>query len=268
MAPSSSAKKVARLASRGKGKKVRFSGGTTFPVVVASVSVAMVALIAYSKWTMPSESSGPPQAGDQWTMAYEFRVCDTTFTLEGSPADLDEEDASAGDRNELAQGANNSAGFLNYHPQVGGATGGKARLGVFLDVYDVTVDDDKIVLPESQVGEGERREWDIDADDVFAGTSCEGEDAAVKVRVWPDASTNRFEDKITDFDNLRFTNNGMALSIAIVPADGDFEIAKPPTYAQLEDFGVIGAGDAGDAPADTTPADTTPADTAAPDTTG
>ena len=81
MAKSSSAK-VAKLASRGKGKRVRFSAGTTFPVVVGSVSVAMLALIAYSKWSLPSPETGSPQAGDKWTNAYEFRVCDETFTLE------------------------------------------------------------------------------------------------------------------------------------------------------------------------------------------
>ena len=44
MATSNSAKKVARLASRGKGKKVRFQSGTTFPAVVAIVSALMVVL--------------------------------------------------------------------------------------------------------------------------------------------------------------------------------------------------------------------------------
>ena len=37
VAPSSSAKKVAKLASRGKGKKVHFQGGTTFPTYYRSM---------------------------------------------------------------------------------------------------------------------------------------------------------------------------------------------------------------------------------------
>jgi hypothetical protein len=36
---SSSAKKVAKLAQRGKGKKVRFQGGTLFPAVVLAVVI-------------------------------------------------------------------------------------------------------------------------------------------------------------------------------------------------------------------------------------
>ena len=55
MATSNSAKKVARLASRGKGKKVRFQSGTTFPAVVAIVSALMVVLIVYARATLPSE---------------------------------------------------------------------------------------------------------------------------------------------------------------------------------------------------------------------
>lgn len=276
MASSSSAKKVAKLASRGKGKKVRFSSGTTYPLIVACVSIAMVVLVAYSKWSMPSETSGPPQAGDQWTMAYSFRVCDTQFTLTGQPTDLTDDQASAGDANQLQAGQSSDAGFINYRPVAGGDTGSKARLSVFLDTYGVKLNNKKLELPESQVGEGEQRVWDIDDEDVFKGTSCEGQDAIIKVRVWKDATSNSFEDRIVDLANTRFTNNGMAMVIAVVPDDNDFDIPKPPTWSQLEDFGAIGAnsgttdtttptGDTG--PVDTGATDTTPAGST-PDTTG
>ena len=77
MAPSSSAKKVAKLASRGKGKKVRFSSGTTFPTIVGAALIAMVALIAYSKATVPGLETGAPQPTDLWSEVYGIRVCDT-----------------------------------------------------------------------------------------------------------------------------------------------------------------------------------------------
>ena len=70
MAPSSSARKVAKLASRGKGKKVRFSSGTTFPAIVVGVCVAMVALVAYAKISVPGEETGAPQPTDNWSIAY------------------------------------------------------------------------------------------------------------------------------------------------------------------------------------------------------
>ena len=260
----SSAKKVAKLASRGKGKKVRFASGTTFPVVVASVSVVMVALIAYGKVSMPPANSGAPQPGDEWTMAYEFRVCDDTFTLEGAPADLTEQQASAGDREQLAAGQSNSAGFINYHPTTGGDTGRKAKLGVFLDVYGVELTSDQLIIPAAQAGGPDDEVYTLDDPTFFDGTSCEGKDAQLKVRVWEDASTDEFQDNITAFRDLRFTDNGMAFVIAIVPEGQD--IPKPDTWTRLSEFGVIGSGDTTDTttPSDsTTPADsTTPGDTA------
>lgn len=257
-ANSSSAKKVAKLASKGKGKRVRFASGTTFPVVVASVSVAMVALIAYGKASMPPANSGAPQPGDEWTMAYDIRVCDQVITLEGGPTDLTEQDASAGDREQLSAGQNNSAGFINYHPTTGGATGRKAKLGVFLDVYGVELTTERLVIPARQASGSADEVYSIDDPSIFDGTSCEGEDPQLKVRVWNDATTDEFVDNITAFRDLRFINNGMAFVIAVVP--DDFDIPKPDTWSRLEEFGVIGAGDT---PADTT--DTTePAGTSEP----
>ena len=64
MAPSSSAKKVARLASRGKGKKVRFQGGSVFPIAVAIVVVLGLLAIVYGRESRPSDGSGVPRVND------------------------------------------------------------------------------------------------------------------------------------------------------------------------------------------------------------
>ncbi|NMD26236.1 MAG: hypothetical protein GYA65_18850, partial [Actinobacteria bacterium] len=74
MATSSSARKVAKLASRGKGKKVRFSGGTTFPAIVVIACVLMFGLIVYAKASLPSESTGSPTADENWSIAYGIKV--------------------------------------------------------------------------------------------------------------------------------------------------------------------------------------------------
>ena len=98
--------------------------------------------------------------------------------------------------------------------------------------------------------------YDINDSNIFDGTSCEGEKASIKVREWEDASTGAFQDKITDFANLRFTDNGMAWVIAVVPADNDgFEIPQPATASRLDEFGVLGSG--------TSTSDTTVPDTVA-----
>jgi len=142
-------------------------------------------------------------------------------------------------------------------------------------VYDISLNDNKLELPQSQVGEGETRSWDVDDENVFDGTACEGKNAVIKVRVWRDYTTGAFEDKITDFRNLRFTNNGMVFAIAVVPEDeSDFEINKPDSAAKLDELGVLGEGsgttDTTVPPETTGATDTTVAtdSTVAPDTTG
>jgi hypothetical protein len=241
VATSSSARKVAKLASRGKGKKVRFSSGTTFPAIVAAAIVAMVVLVAYAKASLPSEETGAPQPTDAWSIAYGIKVCDEWLpSLTGTADELDD-DASTGDLTRVVT-APDRDGIIHYHAQPGGNTGGRAKLGVFLDVYDITLTDTKLELPASQVEAGETRSWDIEDDDVFKGTACEGEDAVLKVRVWNDFTTGEFFDNVTDFRNLRFNNNGMVFAIAVVP--NDTEIAKPDSANKLADLGVIGAGSA------------------------
>ncbi len=259
MATSSSARKVAKLASRGKGKKVRFSSGTTFPAIVVATVVAMVALVAYAKISQPGFESGPPQPGADWNIAYGIKICDEWLpNLTGTAAELDK-DASTGAASAVANGTDRD-GIIHYHPQVGGNTGSRARLGVFLDVYDIKLTDTKLTLPASQMPE-EPRSWDIKDKDVFKGTSCEGDDAVLKVRVWNDYTSGEFFDNVTDFRNLRFRNNGMVFAIAVVPRNAD--IAKPDSAASLAGLGVIGAGDS--APT-TTVSDTGASTTVAPDT--
>jgi hypothetical protein len=233
VAQSSSAKKVAKLASRGRGRKVRFSGGTTFPVVVTVIAAIMILLVVYSRASLPKVESGAPQPTDAWSMAYGIRVCDQTLpNLAGTSAEVSK-DASTGDLTKVKTG-NDADGVIHYHAQTGGATGKKAKLGVFLDTYGVKLSDTALELPASQVGAGETRKWDT------KNFKCNGKDTQIRVRVWKDYTTNDFIDNVTDFRNLRFTNNGMVFAIAIVPKGAD--ISKPASSSKLADLGVIGQG--------------------------
>ncbi len=233
MAPSSSAKKVAKLASRGKGKRVRFQGGTTFPAVVTAVCVLMLALVAYSRATVPGIETGPPQPTDAWSMSYGIRVCDETLPALAGTAAEKLLDASTGDLTKVETG-NDADGIIHYHAQAGGATGRKARLGVFLDIYDVKLSDTVLELPASQVGPGETRKWDT------KDFKCNGKDTQIRVRVWQDYTSGDFVDNVTNFRDLRFTNNGMVFMIAVVPKGDD--IPKPDSAARLADLGVVGSG--------------------------
>jgi len=243
VAPSSSAKKVAKLASRGKGKKVRFSSGTTFPTIVGAALLAMIALITYSKTSLPGLETGPPQPTDLWSEAYGIRVCDTFLPhVEGTILELTE-DASTGDEATVQGGVADGDGIIHYHAQEGGNTGRKAKLSVFLDIYDIKLSDDKLEVPAALVGEGEANSWDVGDDNVFQGTPCDGKKAVITVRVWNDYTTGAFEDKVTDFGNQRFTRNGMIFVIAVVPKSDNPDIPKPSHFCQLEDLGVVGSGD-------------------------
>ena len=83
MTPSSSAKKVAKLASRGKGRRVRFQGGAVFPIAVALVVLLGLLAIVYGRQSRPSDGSGVPRVNDgtntdaHWHIAYGIYVCDT-----------------------------------------------------------------------------------------------------------------------------------------------------------------------------------------------
>ena len=50
----SSTKKAARLAQKGKGQRIRFQGGTVFPLAVALTLILGLALIVYSRQTLPA----------------------------------------------------------------------------------------------------------------------------------------------------------------------------------------------------------------------
>jgi len=256
VATSSSANKVAKLASKGKGKKVRFQGGTVFPIIVAVVVVLGLLVISYARQSQPTDGSGPPRLGDHWHAAYGMYVCDEwlpklTGTKEEQSIDpVTGQQVYTNKSFRLTGVHSHGDGVIHYHPYTSLATGTRARLGLFLDVYDVKVSDTALQLPADQGGET----YDSEGAAVFQGTSCEGQDAQMKVRVWKSyAKPDDFQDFITDFNSIRITNNGMVFVIAIVPKGAD--IPMPPWAAELPDLGAADGGDVIEVPG-TGPVDT------------
>ena len=252
---SSSAKKVAKLAQRGKGKKVRFQGGTVFPVAVIVVVVLGLLTIVYARQSRPDAGSQPPQVGDHWHAAYGMYVCDGWLPkLQGTKEETTL-DASTG-ADELIDDEFGSTGIhshadgvIHYHPYTTKAVGSRAKLGLFLDIYDVELTKDGIVLPTDQGGEQY----------LVEDTKCNGEDTSVRVVVWDNyTDTSDGTTYVTDFDNIRIRNDGMVFTIAIVPADA--EVTMPPW---ADDLPALGAADGGNVPQTTVEATS---DTATPDT--
>jgi hypothetical protein len=288
---SSSTKRAARLAQKGKGQKVRFQGGTLFPLVVAIVLVLGFALIVYSRQSRPAVDASPPTIDDHWHVAYGFYLCDEWFMLTG---DLEEQDSSGFVNTDFARTGVHSHddGLIHWHAFSAAATGGNATLGLFLDNYGVELTNDKLQFPESQraalpyqqeTGLFESGETQCDID----GELRDGE---LKVITWDNFSeTTDGTTFIADFENIRVAEDAMVIAVAFVPSGTDVDM--PPWAPQLPELGAVDSGqltpddlvpttlpdDAGagtdtgvtdTAVTDTAVTDTAVPDTAVPDTSG
>ena len=274
VAPSSSStKKAAKLAKSGQGKKVRFQGGTLFPVVVTVIIVLGLALVVYARQSRPSvDASGAPQQSDHWHHAYGFYLCDTWFKLEGDAEQPGTDDFTQYQRTGIHS---HEDGLIHWHPFSSAAVGSNATLGVFLDTYGVELTNSKLTFPESQQAalESQLAEQDPPREDILVwedGDKCtvDGSDknAELKVVVW-----NNFTDTddgttyIADFDNIRLDQDQMVVAIAFVPDDTD--ISMPPWAPDLPSLGEIDSGVVNPndqlAPAGSVPEGTTPDDTIA-----
>ena len=242
MAPSSSAKKVARLASRGKGKKVRFQGGSVFPIAVALVVLLGLLAIVYGRQSRPADGSGVPRINDgtntdaHWHAAFGIYICDTfqpkiTGTKEEQGVDSDGNTVLLNDKFRILGVHSHGDGIIHYHPYSTKSSGNRAKLGVFLDVYNIKLNDTELVMPKDQGGE----KWST------KDTKCGGKSTDLVVRVWDKYSEpNNFHDVVTDFNNIRITNDGMVFVVAFVPKGTN--IPQPDWAAQLPTLGSSDGG--------------------------
>ncbi len=249
VAPSSSStKKAAKLAQSGQGKKVRFQGGTLFPMVVTLVIVLGLSLVLYARQSRPSvDASGAPQQSDHWHHAYGFYLCDTWFQLEGDAEQQGSENFTQYARTGIHS---HNDGLIHWHPFSSASVGSNARLGVFLDTYGVELSNDEIVFPETQreALENQLSGQDPPREDILRwedGDTCtvdgSEENAEVQVVVW-----NNFTDTddgttyIADFDNIRLDRDQMVVVIAFVPDNTD--VSMPPWAPELPALGEIDSG--------------------------
>jgi hypothetical protein len=242
VAPSSSAKKVARLASRGKGKKVRFQGGSVFPLAVVLVVVLGLLLIVYGRQSRPSDGSGVPRVNDgsnidaHWHAAFGIYTCDTfqpkiTGTLEETGIDADGNKVFLNEKFRILGIHSHGDGIIHYHPASTKSSGNRAKLGVFLDSYNIKLTDTELVMPADQGG----GKWST------KDFKCDGKDTQLTVRVWDHYNnTATFHDVVTDFNNIRITNDGMVFVVAFVPKGTD--IPQPDWASQLPTLGAADGG--------------------------
>jgi hypothetical protein len=244
---SSSTKKAARLAQKGKGQKVRFQGGTLFPVVVSLVIVLGFALVVYARQSRPAADASDPQIGDHWHVADGFKICGEWIQVEG---DAEERDANGNFLNtEFARTGIHSHddGVIHWHPNSRAAVGRRATFNVFLDVYDVELNAKGMTWPADQQAQLNAVFGDKYEDGVFENgeTTCtvDGEEVpgAIQVVVWDNfTDTGDGTTYIAAFDNIRVDQDAMVFTVAFVPDNTELEM--PPWAKDLPTLGAIDSG--------------------------
>lgn len=232
----SSAKKVARLAQKGKGRKVRFQGGTLFPAVMVGVSIVGLALIVYSRASIPDRNVAPT-IEDHWHASYGFYVCGEWLPdLQGNKEEIDSRGNLVSDEFRRTGIHSHDDGVMHWHPYTSAATGRNAKLGVFLDVYGVKLSDDKLSMPEDQGGEV----WE---EGVTTCTDADGNEVDGQLVVYAFDAYNTPDDfttYITNFDDVRLMQDGMAFTVVFAPAG-----EQPGLPPSAKDLPALGAADSG-----------------------
>lgn len=237
MGKASSAKKVARLAQKGKGRKVRFQGGTLFPAMIVGISIVGLALIVYSRSSIPDQNV-PPTVQDHWHASYGFYACDTWLPdLQGNKEEKDSSGQLISDGFRRTGIHSHDDGVMHWHPYSSEATGRNAKLGVFLDVYGVKVTDTKIEFPADQGG--------AVYEEGVTKCTVDGKQVDGEVVVYAFAAYDTPDDVttyITNFDDIRIKNDGMAFSIVFAPAGT--KPGLPPSAASLPELGAADSASA------------------------
>ena len=217
MARTSSAKKIARLAEKGKGKKVRFQGGSVFPTIVLSVLILGAVLIAYARQS-GTVVDASVTAEQKFATAFAFFNCDALAT------DLEQPDAatlSPTDKFAAVTTENPAAiigdGVVGWLPQ---ALAGqrKAKLETIFGLYGITVTDESITIKDKKISETD--------------TQCAGKDAKISVYVWESGSAES-KLSIASFGGVKIDDQ-MTVVLAFAP-DG-VEVPRPAVADSLADY--------------------------------
>ena len=261
MARPSSTKKAAKLAQKGKGRKVRFQGGTVFPAAVAITLILGFALIVYSRQTLPEADSTPPTINDHWHAAYGFYLCDTWYKLAGNLEGTNSAGQPLFPEFVRTGVHSHDDGVMHWHPFTAAATGKNAVLGVFLDTYDVELTNDTLKFPDNNV---------LGFSDEYTEgeTQCNGEDAELTIKVWDSyTDTDAGNRYIANMDRVHIDHDGMVFGIYFTPKDA--EQVMPPWSSELPALGAVDTGQsaptttvAASTPGSTTPGASQPATTA------
>jgi len=212
MGKSSSAKKVARAARAAGRTRSRQRRNLAFPGVIAAIVFLGVGLVVVAASDRKSQASTPPEAWkDHWHAAYGLYVCD-----EFKPT-----------VNATTPGGvhTHADGVIHIHPYSSSEAGARATMGKFLEATHIELSDDELRIGDESWREGR--------------DTCGDEDIEVVVAQWKKVQHDDAEPEILrdGLAGIRFTEDGMGFTIAVVPA-GTTDIPKPETAPFLEELGL------------------------------
>jgi len=221
---SSSARRVARVASRsGGGKSPNKQRAWLFPASIVAVVVIGLGIVIYARSTNEAAGSNdtPPRAqlaagepSDHWHAAFAVDICG-----EEQPPVADVGDDVLGIHT-------HQDGLIHIHPFATRAAGDGATMSRFFDQTGIEVTDTAIKMPDGKV----YKEGD---------TTCDGKPGEVQLAVWDQAvkaPTTKPDRVVTsDIGGVNFDQNYMAMTLAFVPK-GD-TIMAPSTSSELKTLG-------------------------------
>ena len=218
-----------------------------FPLIVALVVVLGLALVVYARQSRPAADASDPSVGDHWHVAYGFDICGEWFQLQG---DAEARDANGSFINtDFARTGvhSHNDGVIHWHANSRAAVGRRAVFQVLLDVYDVELENKKLVFPEEQRGQIEAVFGDKYADGVFESgeTTCtvDGEEVegSLQMVVWDNFSdTDVGTTFVAAYGSVRVGRDAKVFSVAFVPDNTDVEM--PPWAKDLPALGAIDSG--------------------------
>jgi hypothetical protein len=224
MGKASSAKKVARAARAGGRSSAGRQRNLLFPGVIGAIVLLGSALVWYAADDRKGDTSIPPVVGeDHWHAAYGIYICG-----EWQP-DIPEFENTTGIHT-------HGDGVIHIHPFSQSGAGENATLGTFLEDTDVKLSDSELTIGKKELPDGAKT-WKEGED------KCDGKDAELVVAQWEDVSDENAKPALltSGLKDIRFRGDGEGYTIAFMP-EGDTDIPKPPTAANLAELGAVDAG--------------------------
>jgi hypothetical protein len=216
-----------------------------FPAAVALVLVLGMALVAYSRQSLPAADDSPPTIEDHWHAAYGFYLCDDWYQLSGNLEELNAQGTLANTAFLRTGVHSHDDGVMHWHAYTGASVGKNAVIDVFLDNYGVELTNDSLKFDDVGIVTSNPQFPPANGFDpldeyVEGETQCNGEDAELTVKAWNNfTDTDNGNRYIANMDRVHLDDDGMVFGIYFTPNGADQPM--PPWAQNLPELGAADA---------------------------